>query len=60
MNYPFECKCGHKEIVSMPIKEYRADGHYCPICHEEMKREVGSLVCGLSVDTTGDFYRKVN
>ena len=61
MNYPFECrKCGHKEIISMPIKEYHADNHLCPICGEEMDREISSLVCCMSVDRTGDFFRKVN
>lgn len=61
MNYPFVCpKCGHSETISMPIKEYVASGHMCSECNTEMKREVGSLVCGLSVDTTGDFYRKCN
>lgn len=61
MNYPFECKkCGHKEIISMPIKEYRSDNHFCQKCGEEMIREVKSLVCQCSIDTTGDFFRKVN
>lgn len=61
MNYPFECiKCGHKEIISMPIKEYRSDNHFCPICGKEMEREINSLVCGLSIDKTGDFYRSIN
>lgn len=44
----------------MPIKEYHADNHFCPICGEEMDREISSLVCGMSVDRTGDFFRKVN
>lgn len=60
MNYPFECKCGHKEVISMPIKEYHADDHMCPVCGKEMVREVSSLVCGMSVDKTGNFFRKVN
>lgn len=60
MNYPFECKCGHKEIISMAIKEYHADNHICPNCKKEMTREVKSLVCGCSIDSTGDFYRKIN
>ena len=60
MNYPFECrKCGRKEVISMPIKDYHADNHFCPSCGEEMVREVSSLVCGMSVDKTGDFYQKV-
>ena len=60
MNYPFECKCGHHEIISMPIKEYHSDNHFCPECGEEMVREVKSLVCGMSIDRSGDFYRKIN
>lgn len=60
MNYPFECKCGHYEIISMPIKEYTASGHHCPVCGEEMTREVKSLICQCSIDTTNSFYRKCN
>ena len=60
MQYPFECKCGHSEIIDMPIKEYTSSGHFCPICGEEMTREVKSLVCGLSVDKTSTFYRRCN
>ena len=59
MNYPFECEFGHKEIISMPIKEYHADNHFCSICGEEMDREVGSLVCS-SIDHTNSFYRRNN
>lgn len=59
MNYPFECEFGHKEIISMPIKEYHADNHFCSICGEEMVREVGSLVCS-SIDHTNSFYRRNN
>lgn len=60
MNYPFECKCGHAEIISMPIKEYKSEGHYCPICGEEMTREIKSMVCQCSIDTTNTFYRRTN
>lgn len=60
MRYPFECECGHHEIIEMPITMYRGYGHYCPICGKEMTREVSSLVCGMSVDTTNTFYRRVN
>ena len=59
MNYPFECEFGHKEIISMPIKEYHADNHFCSICGEEMVIEVGSLVCS-SIDHTNSFYRRNN
>ena len=61
MNYDFECpSCKHKEVISMPIKDYTSSGHYCPSCNTEMQREVSSLICLGSVDKTGDFYRKVN
>lgn len=60
MNYPFECKCGHTEIISMPIKEYTSEGHLCPICGEEMTREIKSMVCQCSIDTTNSFYRRNN
>lgn len=61
MNYPFECpKCNHFEIISMPISKYTSEGHMCPNCGEEMTREIKSLVCGLSIDRSGDFYRKCN
>ena len=60
MKYPFECECGHKEIIEMPITQYRGEGHYCPVCQKEMTREISSMICGASIDHTGDFYRKVN
>lgn len=60
MNYPFQCpKCGHKEIITMSMKEYVGDGHMCPECGEEMQREIDSMVCR-SIDKTGDFYRSFN
>lgn len=61
MFYPFICpKCGHEEEITMRITEYKADGHICPKCETEMKRDPKSLCCGMSVDTTGDFFRKCN
>ena len=61
MYYPFECKkCGHHEEISMPMSSYTASWHMCPKCGEEMTREVKSLVCGMSIDRSGDFYRKIN
>lgn len=61
MIYPFECpNCKHKEEISMPMSEYLSTGHYCPICNTEMVREIKSLVCGMSIDRTGDFYSKYN
>ncbi len=59
MNYPFYCpKCGYKEVISMPITQYVADGHMCKECNTEMTREVESLVCSMAIDKTGDFYSK--
>jgi len=61
MNYPFVCpNCGHDEIISMPMSEYKGEGHMCSECNTEMVREVKSLVCGLSVDKTSSFYRRCN
>ena len=60
MNYPFVCKCGHSEIVSMPMSQYTSSGHYCPNCGEEMTREVKSLVCSTSIDLTNSFFRRNN
>lgn len=38
IEYPFYCpKCGHKEIITMSMKEYVGEGHMCPECGEEMK-----------------------
>lgn len=61
MNYPFECpNCGYKETISMPMAEYKASGHMCEKCNAEMRRDPKSITCGMSIDKTGDFYRRVN
>lgn len=60
MYYPFICECGNKEEISMPMSEYKSSGHVCSVCGKEMTREVKSLVCSLSIDRTGDFYRSCN
>lgn len=61
MNYPFFCpKCNYTQEISMRITEYVATGHKCPACNTEMKRDPQSLVCGMSIDTTGGFYRRCN
>ena len=61
MFYPFICpKCKHEQSISMKITEYVATGHKCEKCNTEMKRDPKSLCCGMSIDTTGDFYRKCN
>lgn len=61
MFYPFICpKCGLNEAIEMRITQYVATGHLCSRCKTEMKRDPKSLVCGMSVDTTNTFYRKIN
>lgn len=41
IEYPFYCpKCGHKETITMSMKEYVGEGHMCPKCGKEMKREI--------------------
>lgn len=61
MNYPFVCPhCDNTETISMKMSEYTSSGHYCSVCGEEMIREVSSLVCGCSIDKTGDFYKRTS
>ena len=60
MFYDFICpKCDKKETIQMRITEYKAEGHLCPSCSTEMKRDPKSLVCGMTVDKTGTFFKKV-
>lgn len=61
MNYDFLCpNCGKKETIEMSLKEYHSDGHICKNCGSELKRDPKSLAGAISIDETGDFYRKVN
>ena len=61
MNYPFHCpKCGYKEIISMPMKDYVSTSHMCSECNTEMIRDVESLVCSIAIDQTGDFYKRTS
>lgn len=58
MNYPFTCpKCGFKKQISMKMSEYTSSGHYCPICNEEMQRDISSMKCAMFKDNTGTFYK---
>ena len=60
MTYGFIChNCGRKENITMPITQYTSEGHFCPECNTEMKRDVSTIGC-MSIDKTGDFYRRVN
>lgn len=59
MNYPFTCpKCGFKKQISMKMSEYTSSGHLCPLCNEEMEREISSMKCGAFVDKTNTFYKR--
>lgn len=60
MTYGFIChNCGRKEDITMPITQYTSEGHFCPECNTEMQRDVSTMGC-MSIDKTGDFYRRVN
>lgn len=60
MTYGFICpNCGRKENITMPITQYTSEGHLCPECNTEMQRDVSTMGC-MSIDKTGDFYRRVN
>lgn len=59
MNYPFTCpKCGFKKQISMKMSEYTSSGHLCPLCNEEMEREISSMKCGAFIDNTNTFYKR--
>lgn len=61
MYYSFKCpNCGNKERIWMKMSEMHNDGHMCGKCGTELKREISDMVCGMSKDNTGDFYRSVN
>lgn len=60
MTYGFICpNCGRKENITMPITQYTSEGHLCPECNTEMQRDISTMGC-MSIDKTGDFYRRVN
>lgn len=65
MRYRYACNnptCDkHDEVVTIvkPMSEC-SRVEFCESCGEIIERTMDSLVCGMSVDNTGDFYRKVN
>ena len=65
MRYRYECKnpeCsanGEVVVIEKPMAEC-SRVEYCDICGAIIERTIASMVCGMSVDNTGDFYRKVN
>jgi hypothetical protein len=65
MRYRYECinpECsanGDVVVIQKPMSEC-SRVEFCESCGEVIERTMDSLVCGMSVDNTGDFYRKVN
>lgn len=65
MRYQYKCSnpdCNkHDEVViiTKPMAEC-SRVEYCESCGEAIERTLDSLVCRVSIDKTGDFYRKVN
>jgi len=58
--YIYQCKNCNREItVTCKMSQYCPTA-ICDVCGESVERKVEDLVCGLSIDTTGDFYRKTN
>ena len=59
MDYAFYCQsCNKKETISMRMSEYVSTGHLCTDCNTELLREPSSLVCGVSIDNTGSFFKR--
>lgn len=58
--YTYYCpKCNKDITINRKMSEYTST-IVCDDCLEEITRKPNDLVCGLSVDKTGDFYRSVN
>ena len=57
MDYQFECVAGHKEVISMPIKEYTSENHFCKVCGGKLVRPISSLVCGYQ-NSSGFFGKR--
>lgn len=56
MIYRFFCPCcGMKVEISMNASEYTAEGHDCPICRAELKRDPQDFCSSYSVKCDG-FY----
>lgn len=57
--YQYCCKnCDKEFTVTYKMSEYQSEV-LCD-CGELAKRKTEDMVCGISIDTTGDFYRKCN
>ena len=60
MDYHFICpNCKKREIISMSMKEYTPDNHFCSDCNTELKRDMSNYGA-ISIDKTGTFCNKVS
>lgn len=50
---------GKRDIPIAGIGQYTSESHFCPECNTEMQRDVSTMGC-MSIDKTGDFYRRIN
>jgi predicted nucleic acid-binding Zn ribbon protein len=57
-SYTYKCRCGNEIVITCSMRDYSPTAE-CE-CGELAERKVEDLVCGMSIDTTGDFYRKIN
>lgn len=47
MSYKFICKkCNETHDIDMRLSEYSPSGHYCPICEEELERDMSDISGG--------------
>lgn len=65
MRYNYYCPnadCIDKDkVVTITKKMAESDREeFCETCGGKLERTIESLVCGMSVDKTGSFYRSVN
>ena len=56
MDYRFQCpKCGTEQTISMPLKDYHSDGHYCSVCNSELQRSIFDFASGAIWKTDGSY-----
>lgn len=57
--YVYKCKCENEIVVDCKMSEYKSLVT-CDICGELAERKCDDIVCALTIDKTGSFYRKIN
>lgn len=60
--YEYKCSdknCNNETTVNCKMSEMKSEIE-CEVCGSIMKRKIENMVCGLSIDNTNSFYRKVN